>query len=266
MISNTKIKFGLINFTNCMPLNYTLERWQREDIELIYGNPAQINELMAKGELDIAPVSSIEYLKNEDKYKLIETACISSDGECGSVILFSNKELNEIKKIGLPCDSASSVAMLKILMKQNDISYIEHNYKNISSDADAVLFIGDNALKEKHLGQNYKFSYDLGRMWKQETGLPAVFGTWVKSGDKIIQMDYLVAEAIETGLRLYFNKILDNASKKLNLQKEIIKDYLTAKIKYSFTERHKASLETFKKSYISCFSGNNNPDTSRLYL
>jgi len=266
MKANTKIKFGLIDFTNCLPLNYTLERWQREDIELVYGHPARINALMASGEVDIAPVSSIEYLKNEDRYDLIETACISSDGECGSVIIFSNKELNEIKKIALPCDSASSSTMLKILLKKNDIVYCGHDYKNIASDADAALFIGDNALKEKHSGNRYEYQYDIGEMWKQETGLPAVFGTWVKTRAKFIHMDDLVAEAIETGLKIYFNEILDKASFNLNLPQEIIKDYLTSKIKYSFTERHKASLETFKKSYNSCFSGNNNPDNIRLHL
>ena len=122
---NPKIKLGLINFTNCLPLNYTLEKWKPEGIDLVYGTPAQLNKLMYEGKIDAAPVSSIEYLKNKNNYKLIETACISSEGECGSVILFSQKEMQHIKKIALPNDSASSIAMLKIIMKDHDIIYNE---------------------------------------------------------------------------------------------------------------------------------------------
>ena len=146
MKSASKIKLGCINFTNCLPLNYTLDKWQLDDLELVYGTPAELNRLMEEGEIDAAPVSSIEYLKNEDKYDLIQTACISSEGECGSVILFSNKRPENIQTIALPNDSASSIVMLKIILKNYDINYTTHNYDNINLNIDAALFIGDNAL------------------------------------------------------------------------------------------------------------------------
>lgn len=263
MKQHSKIRLGLINFTNCLPLNYTLEQWQPAGIELIYGNPAQINSLMAAGELDAAPVSSVEYLKNEDKYKLIETACISSDGECGSVILFSDKEFEKIRKVALPNDSATSVVMLKIFMKNHDIIYSKHDYHNINPDIDAALFIGDNALIEKNNCNKYRFAYDLGEMWKRTNNLPAVFGTWVKK-EGINHLDDLIAEAIETGLGLYFNQIISTASAKLNLLEEIIVDYLTLKISYQFTERHIKSLEKFKESCNVCFSGYNSSGYNRL--
>lgn len=255
--NNYKIKLGLINFTNCLPLNYTLEKWQLENIELVYGNPAQLNKLMAEGVLDVAPVSSIEYLKNKNKYKLIETACISSDGECGSVILFSKKELNKIDKIALPDDSASSIAMLKIILDRNDIIYSKHNYEKIDSSHDAVLFIGDNALKKNNSENDYLFSYDIGKLWKERTGYPAVFGTWVRKEDNFHEFDNLIHKAIETGLELYFNEILDLASSNLKLSREIIRDYLKSKISYKYTERHRKSLEKIEESCSCSFSGYN---------
>ena len=105
---NSKIKIGLINFTNCLPVYYTFEKLQPENIEFLYGNPVQLNKLMSEGKIDIAPVSSFEYLKNKHKYTLIEKACISSDGECGSVILFCKKEFHKLNngKIAIPNDSA----------------------------------------------------------------------------------------------------------------------------------------------------------------
>lgn len=258
------IKFGLINFTNCLPLNYTLEKRKLDNVELIYGNPAQINKLMAEDLLDIAPVSSIEYLKNKDKYKHIKTACISSDGECGSVILFSRKEINSLRKIALPVDSATSVAMLKIILNRNDIIFEIHDYKNIARDAEAVLFIGDNALIKNYNNTEYCFSYDIGKLWKDMTGYPAVFGTWVSKKNNATEFENLIAQSIETGLGVYFNQITDLASKNLEIPKEIIEDYLTNKISYKYTERHWKSLEKLEEFYNSSISCHNSPYNSRL--
>lgn len=249
-----------------MPINYTLEKWALDELELIYGTPAELNKLMAEGKIDAAPVSSIEYIRNQDKYDLIETACISSDGECGSVILFSSKELEKINKIALPLDSAASIEMLKIILKQNDIIYSEHNYNNIKSDIDASLHIGDNALVMNNTIHNYIYAYDLGKLWKDMTGYPAVFGTWVRKKNKYEHLDNIVQEAIETGLSLYLNEIMSNASKNLKLPQKVIEDYLTKKINYNFTERHRQSLEKFKESYRSNNSGDNSPYPGGLSL
>ena len=119
------------------------------------------------------------------------------------------------------------------------------------------MFIGDNALIRNNTGKSC-FSYDLGELWKNLTGYPAVFGTWVKQKDDFEELDNLIPQAIETGLGLYFNEVLDFASINLKLPKEIIEDYLTSKIKYNFTERHKRSLEKFEELYNSSFADRNN--------
>jgi len=267
MENNNKIKVGLINFTNCLPLNYTLERHKPENTQLIYGTPAELNKLMAEEKVDVAPVSSFEYLKNKNKYTLMNTACISSDGECGSVLVFSKTEPGRLNnsKIAVPCDSASSVAMLKIILNEHDIIlrdvyFKEHNYslspeQYINSGFDAVLFIGDNALKYSYYTDKL-FIYDIGKIWKHLTGYPAVFGTWAartawvnKNQDDFENIKKLIPNAIETGLGIYFNEILNISSYNLNMNKEIIRDYLTKKIKYNFTVEHEKSLELFKKLY-----------------
>ena len=260
---NSKIKIGLINFTNCLPVNYTFEKLQPENIEFLYGNPVQLNKLMSEGKIDIAPVSSFEYLKNKHKYTLLEKACISSDGECGSVILFCKKEFHKLNngKIAIPNDSASSSAMLKILLNENDINlrsitftmhdYAENPGQFLDSGFDAVLFIGDSALKANYAFDKPFFTYDIGKLWKNLTGYPAVFGIWVVRNNQLIdeKINNLIPKVIETGFKMYFNEILNKASKNIGLKKEIIEDYLTSKIKYSYTPEHKKSLELFEKLY-----------------
>ena len=267
----SKTKIGLIEFTNCLPLNYSFERQNLEDIEFVYGTPAELNQLMDRGEIVAASISSFEYLQNQDKYTLIETACIASDGECGSVLLFSDKETFSAEEIlhingaamllGVPCDSASSTAMLKVLLNEQGVdlsrvNFVEHDYSKtpqeyLDSGLDAVLFIGDRALKAKDF-----LNYDLGTLWKETTGLPAVFGTWAVSSDwakknpeKLNQLNSLIAKAIETGLGIYFNEVIEKASCNLCIKKDIIREYLTRKIRYEFTEKHEQSLELFAQLY-----------------
>ncbi|HBH17420.1 MAG TPA: hypothetical protein DDX14_00470, partial [Cyanobacteria bacterium UBA9579] len=187
----SKISLGLINFTNCIPVNYSLYEWSNERLILSEGYPTLINQLMLEKQVHVAPISSIEYLKNQDQYKLIETACISSDGDVDSVILFSNYDFMDLeeKTIGVPYTSSSSITLLKILLNEHqyDLSRIKfktHKYETSLEDAlnskfDAVLYIGDPALTANIKYQHQFKKYDLGKLWKEHTGYPMTFGTWV---------------------------------------------------------------------------------------
>ncbi|MEI8389410.1 MAG: menaquinone biosynthesis protein [bacterium] len=271
MKNNHKISLGLINFTNCLPINYTLEKWALENIILSWGHPVLINRLIYDGQLYVAPVSAFEYIKNENDYVLIKEACITSDAECGSVILFSNHKLEDLagKKIGIPHNSATSINMLKIILNEkgilsdttNQINFVEHKYKKplkeaLEEEFDAVLYIGDQALISRIKHNSTLLQYDLGKLWKELTGLPPVFGTWVARADWAVthkddfdRIKFLINKAVEAGLGMYFNDVIQKASSELDLPDYVIKDYLTDKIKYNFTPEHEKSLNLFKKLY-----------------
>jgi len=263
-----KISLGLINFINCLPINYTLEKWAHEDIILSWGHPVLINQLMKEGQVHVAPISAFEYLQNESDYVLIKEACISSDAECGSVILFSNHKPEDLagKTIGIPHNSATSINMLKIILNEKgipleSINFVRHKYEKplleaLDSEFDAVLYIGDQALVSRIKYQDKILQYDLGKVWKEMTGLPPVFGTWVARADWAVnhkddfdRIKFLISKAVEAGLGMYFNEVIQKAASELDLADYFIKDYLTAKIKYNLTTEHEKSLDLFKKFY-----------------
>jgi len=265
---NHKISLGLINFTNCLPINYTLEKWALEDIILSWGHPVLINNLIKEQQVHVAPISAFEYLMNEKDYVLIKEACITSDAECGSVILFSNYKLKDLagKKIGIPHNSATSINMLKIILNEKGIplegiNFVRHKYQKplnemLDKEFDAVLYIGDAALVSGIKYNDLILQYDLGKLWKEITGLPPVFGTWVARADwadthkdDFERVKFLINKAVEAGLGMYFNEVIQKAASELDLSEYYIKDYLTAKIKYTFTPEHEKSLNLFKKFY-----------------
>lgn len=267
-MNNNQISLGIINFLNCMPFIIPFQQWGLENINLSLGYPTLINGLMKDGQLHSAPISSIEYIKNKDKYVLIDTACISSNGEVGSVILFSKYNFNELagKTIGLPYNSATSLVLLKILLLQNyiyddDVEFLNHKYEKnldeaLTADFDAVLYIGDAALIENNNQQNNYYKYDLGLMWKKLTGYPCVFGTWVadrewatKNPEDYQWLKVVIENAYKTGKEKYIDTIAETYSEKLGLSQDIIRDYLLNKIKYDYTDYHLMSLEVFENLY-----------------
>ena len=273
--ASNSISIGLINFTNCLPINYTMEKWALDDIILSWGHPVLINQLMKEGQVQVAPISAFEYLMNKDDYILIKEACITSDAECGSVILFSNHKLEDLegKTIALPHDSATSINMLKIILNEKgipleNINFIQHQYETplkeaLGKEFDAVLYIGDNALVSRIKHKDKFYQYDLGKLWKDLTGLPPVFGAWVAKADwaathkdDFDRLKFLINEAVEAGLGIYFNEVTQKAASELDLNADFIKDYLTAKIKYNFTPEHEKSLNLFKELYnkLNCHS------------
>jgi len=263
---NKKVNLGLINFTNCLPINYSLNKWNYEGLTLFAGCPTELNIMMKNKIIDIAPVSSIEYINNQDKYTLMDNICISSFGKVDSVILFSNYEIEKLsgKNIAVPHTSATSIALLKILLSEkgidtDSINFSTHSYGSsleefLKNRYDAVLYIGDPALCANIKFNNNFFKYDLGECWFEMTNLPMVFATWVARSEWITNNNYnylltksILDKAVESGLNIYFNEIIKSASENLKIDKFFVEDYLKNKIKYNFTKYHMESLKLFKE-------------------
>ena len=54
------IKLGRIGYVNMAPVFYRLDA----EVEEVVGVPTELNRKLIAGELDVAPISSIEYARN----------------------------------------------------------------------------------------------------------------------------------------------------------------------------------------------------------
>lgn len=228
------MKIGLIKFLNSLPMKLLLEGKG----EIIEGTPVEINTMMAKGELDAGMVSSVEYIKNKDKY-ILGNICIASqteNGEVGSVLLFSNKELKDIKSIALPKDSATSNELTKVFTNPDKIEF--HNYEKSPQgylkEYDGVLFIGDNAL----FASQELPSYDLAELWYKKTGMPMVFGVLIGSE---FDVDFS---------SLDIDELISLAYSRSGVEKAILRDYFENKLQFKLGENERKSLELFEKQII----------------
>jgi chorismate dehydratase len=114
-----KVKVAAVSYLNTKPLLYGFRDHQvMKMIDLSMDYPAKIAQQLIDGEVDVAlvPVAVIPKLK---EHHIISDFCIGAEGPVASVCLFSEVPLHEIKRIYLDYQSRSSVALLKVLVRDH---------------------------------------------------------------------------------------------------------------------------------------------------
>jgi chorismate dehydratase len=181
-----RIRLGHISYSNCFPVHARLLDAPRHgDPLLVEGVPSTLNGLLARGEIDLAPSSSIEYARHPDRYRVLPDLVIGSRGPVRSILLLSNRDPRDLgsRTVAIPTASATSVVLLKILLQARwGAAARFHWFDQTTEDpfaggADAALFIGDVALRPD-LHPHLPVHLDLGAEWTAETGLPFAFAIW----------------------------------------------------------------------------------------
>src|SRR5436853_5711985 len=157
------IRLGRISDVNMAPVVYRLEA----EVEEIQGVPTDLNRRLIAGELDLAPISSIEYARNADRLRILPRLCVSSEGAVDSIQLVSRSPLEQVRRIAVTPESATSIVLTKVLLPEAD--HVPLAEGDADADADAKLLIGDAALRSAF--EDPTPHHGLGRLWLERTGL-----------------------------------------------------------------------------------------------
>lgn len=179
------MKLGYIDYLNCYPFYYHMfEKEPLPGVSVFGAYPSGLNAMMAKGELDMSPISAAAYADMEKDVVLLPHFCLSSVGYVHSVILNSLLPIEDLhgRRVGLSSASKTSVVLLKILLKSYysiDPVYVpaSPSPRLKSSEMDAALIIGNEAMKQ----EMSPYTYDLGDLWLRKTGYPVVFAVFAVS-------------------------------------------------------------------------------------
>src|SRR6266545_4678617 len=132
------IRLGRISYVNMAPVFHRLEA----EVEEVQGVPTDLNRRLLAGEIDLAPISSIEYARNADRLRLLPRLCVSSEGAVDSIQLVSRTPLEQVRTVAVTPESATSVVLTKVLLPDAD-------HVPLGEEADAKLLIGDAALRPR---------------------------------------------------------------------------------------------------------------------
>jgi chorismate dehydratase len=226
-------RLGRISYVNMAPVFYRLEA----EVEEIQGVPTELNRRLLAGELDVAPISSIEYARNADRLRLLPRLCVSSEGAVDSIQLVSRKPLEHVRTVAVTPESATSVVLTKVLLPDAD-------HVPLGEEADAKLLIGDAALKSAFEDPTPHF--DLGRLWQERTGLPMVFAVWacpepLEAG--LAELEDALVASVRLA-RAEPERLAFEASDRYGYPAGFLARYFE-KLRYSFGPRERAGLMTF---------------------
>ena len=182
-----RARVGYIDYLNSLPIYYGLETGKvpmPAGMSLVKAVPTALNAMLAKGELDVSPVSSFAYAQHAEDLVLLPGLSINSTGFVHSVSLFFRNGVESIRggRIVVTGESATSVALLRILMRERlgldaEVVQGDADPEEIGHSCEGVLLIGDNALRAS-LAYPALGRLDLADEWTRWTGTPMVFAVW----------------------------------------------------------------------------------------
>ncbi|WP_213451477.1 menaquinone biosynthetic enzyme MqnA/MqnD family protein [Rhizomonospora bruguierae] len=185
-------RVGHIQFLNCLPIYWGLMRsGALIDVDLHKDTPDRLNAALVAGDLDIGPISLVEYLRHADELLLLPDLAVGSDGPVLSVNLVSTRQPADLDgaRVALGSTSRTGVLLAQMLLAERYGVRPEYftcppELTQMLLEADAGVLIGDVALRALYEAPRRGLSVtDLGQAWRDWTGLPMVFAVWAVRRD-----------------------------------------------------------------------------------
>ncbi len=227
------IRLGRISYVNMAPVFHRLDA----EVDEVAGVPTELNARLLAGELDLAPISSIEYARHADRLRILPRLCVSSEGAVDSIQLVSRVPLEHVRSVAVTPESATSVVLTKVLLP--DAEHVP-----LGEEADATLLIGDAALRSAF--EDPTPHHDLGRLWLERTGLPMVFAVWAApepAAPGLAELEDALVASVRRA-RSEPELLAHEASARYGYPAGFLARYFE-KLRYSFGPRERAGLVTF---------------------
>lgn len=171
---------GCVPYLNAKPLvRWFHELGDHSPVQVVYDVPSKLPALLASRSVQAILVSSIEALRAP--CRVADGVSISSQDEVLSVRILSKVPFHEIETIALDRSSMTSNALAEIMLR----TVRSTPYRTVVAppdldamlgEADAAVLIGDNGMRADGRGL---LDVDLGRAWRELTGLPFVWAVWL---------------------------------------------------------------------------------------
>jgi predicted solute-binding protein len=239
LTSGKSLRIGCVKYLNARPL---IRGWRGQ---VDFDHPSALCKRLANGRLDIALVSSFEFLRNPI-YRIVDNVSISSAGPVYSVVVAHSGDISGIDEIELDPAAQTSGNLLRCLLAKLNLAprFIRSSTSPVTSRR-ARLLIGDQAIRfrQKHLDE-FHF-WDLGEQWNKLVDLPFVYALW------LVRPEMIDVELIANRLRALRDRNLAHIDGLIAEEKDFDHDfcrrYYLENLRFSFREKEKNGLKIFQK-------------------
>ncbi len=243
---------GKIPYLNSVPFYNYFEKGSFKMLPVV---PRWMGLLSLKDKISAGIFSLMDYLGQEDRLAMLDF-CIACRADVQSVLLFSRKKWPDLDsgKIGITDDTATSVQLLRVLLK--------HKYGLqpqlvrmpgpvcAGRDYAAVLLIGDEALKRKKFGlPGFNKVYDLATEWYEWQNLPFVFALWAQNKSLAAKDKVALHRQIDQALRaeeLHPSSLSTLHGGRIGLTPRETRDYL-AGFTFRLGEQERQAIAVFRR-------------------
>jgi len=233
------LRIGSVPYLNARPLIDGLG-------EVVLDVPSRLTESFRRGDLDVALLPSYESARQPER-PIVPGICVGSPGPVDSVLFFSRGPIEASSSVALDESSLTSTALARILFgerwgKNPEFRACPPDVDPRAADADAILLIGDPAMKAPRDGLVVT---DLASAWRDWTGLPFCFALWIARDEASARLAApILTAAKERGL-LRRRELAAEASGRMGLPAEFLLRYLTSRITYDLGPNEVEALERF---------------------
>ena len=189
------MRVGRIPYLNSEPFYFALQGH-----ELVPLPPRPLGQAMEAGRIDAGPLSLVDFFRLERTLRALPLG-IATNGPARSVILFSARPPKELDGavVGVTDEASTSVEILRLLLTAK-YGVTPRAWVDAAAPSDAVLLIGDQALRALHGDHPAPHRIDVGTEWVQWTGLPCVFARWGVRASLGAPATAALAEALEASI------------------------------------------------------------------
>lgn len=252
---------GVPPYANVAPLYRFLEGgWP-----LRQGVPAELNRLVLSGEVGLSLVSSYFYLVHQEELGLLPDFSVAVLGRVYSVNLFHKGNLADLQRVALTTESATSVALLQLLLRERGIAPSYQRAEGaleLLETYDGVLLIGDRAIQayaqllpslpETPHALPTRFGevevVDLSMLWFARTRLPFVFAVWAyrKENPPPLGLVQALRRARRQGLAR-LGEVAEGEARRLGVHPALMEHYLW-NFRYHLEEPDRLGLAAFAEA------------------
>lgn len=245
------IRVGAVSYLNAKPLYHRLTEFA-PNVQLEMDLPSRLADRLAGGELDVALIPSVEYLRGASSgHEIVPGMAIAARGAVRSVKLYTRVPWEQIGRLALDEGSRTSQALARVWLdarhgvRPQTIELLPMGVPLAESTADAVLLIGDRAMKAPD--EPFWAVVDLAEAWNELTGLPFVFAFWVaRAGVDLGDLPEALAQSRAEGLA-HADELARQFGPPLGLDVATCYDYLTRSLSYDLGEPELAGLRRFAR-------------------
>jgi chorismate dehydratase len=255
-------RVGHIQFLNCLPLYWGLARTgSLLDLELTKDTPEKLSEQLVRGDLDVSPITLVEFLKHADDLVALPDIAVGCDGPVMSCVMVSQLPLEQLdgERVALGSTSRTTVRLAQLVLAERH--HVTPDYFTCPPDlglmmqeARAAVLIGDAALRASlydapRLGLEV---HDMGLMWKEWTGLPFVFAVWAARRDFLERSPQMVADVHDAFLAsrdlslAEVEKVAEQAARWETFDADLLRRYFTT-LDFSLGPQQLAGVAEFAR-------------------